>query len=102
MPVVVTAVFRPAPGRHDELVEALRSTIPGVHEEQGCLLYAIHDADDGTITMIEKWESAAALEAHASGTAVKPLQAATAELLAEPVRVVTMEPIPVGGSAGTL
>ena len=102
MPVVVTAVFRPAPGRHDELVEALRSTIPGVHEEQGCLLYAIHDADDGTITMIEKWESAADLEAHASGTAVKPLQAATAELLAEPVRVVTMEPIPVGGSAGTL
>ena len=102
MPVVVTAVFRPVAGRRDELVEALRSTIPGVHDEQGCLLYAIHEADDGTITMIEKWESAADLEAHASGEAVKPLQAATAELLAEPVRVVTMEPIPVGGSAGVL
>ena len=102
MPVVVTAVFTPKPGRKDDLVEALRSTIPAVHAEQGCLLYAIHDASDGTVTMIEKWESAADLEAHASGSAVKPLQAATGDLLAEPVRVVTMEPIPVGDAAGTL
>ncbi len=102
MPVVVTAVFRPAPGHHDELVEALRSAIPGVHEEQGCLLYAIHDAVDGTITMLEKWESAADLEAHGSGEAVAALQAATRDHLAEPAHVVTMTPIPVGGSAGAL
>ena len=102
MTVVVTAVFRPVAGRHDELVEALRSTIPGVHAEQGCLLYAIHDAEDGTITMIEKWESVADLDAHGSGPAVAALQAATGELLAEPVHVVRMTPLPGGGAAGAL
>ena len=102
MPVVVTAVFRPVAGRHDDLVEALRSTIPGVHAEPGCLLYAIHDAEDGTITMIEKWDSVNDLDRHGSGAAVAALQAATADLLAEPVRVVRMTPLPVGGPAGAL
>jgi quinol monooxygenase YgiN len=103
VPVVVTAVFHPAPGRKDDLVEAFRSTIPGVHAEAGCLLYAIHDADDGTITMIEKWESVADLDAHGSGPAVAAPSAATRELLAAPPTVVRMTPIPVGdGTAGEL
>ena len=53
MTVVVTAVFHPAEGRTAELIDALRATIPAVHQEQGCRLYAIHHAEDGTITMIE-------------------------------------------------
>ena len=96
MPVVVTAVFRPTPGREDDLVEALRTTMPAVHAEQGCLLYAIHDAEDGTITMIEKWESADDLDAHGSGPAVVSLQAAVEGLVTEPALVTRMTPIPVG------
>jgi len=96
MTVVVTALFRPAPDRKDELVEALRRSIPAVHEEDGCLLYAIHDAADGTITMIEKWTSGAALATHAAGEAVKALQANLAGLLAEAATVTTMTPIPAG------
>lgn len=99
MPVVVTAVFRPAPGRREDLVEALRSTIPGVHAERGCLLYAIHDAEDGTITMIEKWSSAADLDAHGSGPAVAALGAAIDDLVAAPAHVTRMTPIPVGAAA---
>ena len=99
MPVVVTAVFHPASGQKDALVEAFRSTIPGVHAEPGCLLYAIHDAEDGTITMIEKWESVADLDAHGSGEAVVALQAATKDLLAGPATVVRMTPVPVGDTA---
>jgi quinol monooxygenase YgiN len=99
VPVVVTAVFHPAPGRKDELVEAFRSTIPGVHAEAGCLLYAIHDAGDGTITMIEKWASVDDLDAHGSGPAVAALQAATKDFLAGPATVVRMIPIPVGDPA---
>jgi quinol monooxygenase YgiN len=94
--VVVTAVFHPVPGRTAELIEALRASIPAVHEEEGCLLYAIHDADDGTITMIEKWTSREALDAHDAGAPVKALQAATAELLARPTVVVKMDPLPAG------
>ncbi len=99
MPVVVTAVFSPAPGRKDDLVEALRSTMPGVHAEAGCLLYAIHDAEDGTITMIEKWESVADLDAHGSGPAVAALGAAVDGLVAGPAHVTRMTPLPVGDAA---
>ena len=72
--VVVTAVFHPPPGQQEALGEALRTTMPGVHEEQGCRLYAIHDADDGTVTMIEKWDSAADLQAHSTSPAVEALR----------------------------
>jgi quinol monooxygenase YgiN len=67
-----------------------------VHEEEGCQLYAIHDAEDGTITMIEKWDSREALAAHAAGSAVKALGAAVAGLVAGPATVTTMDPLPAG------
>lgn len=97
--VVVTALFRPVPGREDDLVEALRRTIPGVHAETGCLLYAIHDAADGTITMIEKWASVADLDTHGSSPATASLQAAVGGLVSEPPLVTRMTPIPVGEPA---
>jgi quinol monooxygenase YgiN len=96
MSIVVTAVFHPVEGRTAELITALQATIPAVHQEEGCRLYAIHDADDGTITMIEKWDSRETLAAHAAGPAVKPLQAAVADLIAKPVTVTTMAPLPAG------
>jgi quinol monooxygenase YgiN len=96
--VVVTAVFHPVAGRTAELIDALRATIPGVHDEQGCRLYAIHDADDGTVTMIEKWDSREDLAAHAAGSAVKALQAAVDGLVAQPTTVTTMTPLPVGSA----
>jgi|SRR5882672_1650057 len=96
MSVVVTAVFHPVAGRTAELIAALRATIPAVHREEGCRLYAIHEAADGTITMIEKWDSREALAAHAVGPAVKALGAAVAELTEQPTTVTTMTPLPAG------
>ena len=96
MTVVVTAVFHPVAGRTAELVDALRATIPAVHEEKGCRLYAIHDADDGTITMIEKWDSREDLAAHSGSPATKALQQAVAELITLPTTVTTMTPLPAG------
>jgi quinol monooxygenase YgiN len=71
-----------------------RACIPAVHDEQGCKLYAIHAAEDGTITMIEKWDSREALAAHATGPVGKELGAAVAELIAQPTTVTTMTPLP--------
>jgi quinol monooxygenase YgiN len=96
MSVVLTAVLHPVPGRTAELVDALRATIPAVHEEDGCELYAIHDAEDGTVTMIEKWSSREALDAHAAGPAVQARQSAVADLIARPATVTAMTPLPVG------
>lgn len=94
--VVVTAIFTPRPGKREALVAALAPAIAEVHAEPGCELYAIHEAPDGTIVMIEKWTSATALDAHASGAAVQRLDAAIAELIAQPVVVTRLSPIPAG------
>jgi len=95
-PVVVLAYFRPAPGQRDQVVAALQPAISAVHEESGCELYAIHDAPDGTIVMIEKWTSVGELDEHGSAEAVRELNAALDGLLASPVEVVRLSPVPAG------
>ncbi len=98
MSVVVTAVFHPAEGKRAELIEAFAQTIPGVHTEKGCLLYAIHDAADGTITMIEKWATVEDLDAHGSSPQVEALRAAVSPLVGAPTIVTRMTAIPTGTS----
>jgi len=95
-PVVVTASFHPRPESRDAVLSALRTAIPRVHEEPGCELYAIHDAPDGSIVMLEKWSSVAELDAHGSSDAVVELIAALEGLLTEPVAVTRLTPVPVG------
>ena len=95
-PVVVTAVFTPAPGQFDAVHEALLPAIAAVHEEPGCELYAIHRAPDDTIVMIEKWESAELLDSHGAGAAVAALGAALEGKLARPIEVTRLVPLPAG------
>ena len=102
-PVVVTAVFVPKPGAFDQVSEVLAHAIAEVHQEPGCLLYAIHRDPDDKIIMIEKWESTALLDAHGAGEAVAGLNVAIDGLLAEPVLVTRLVPIPAGtGEQGQL
>ncbi|SEB64628.1 Quinol monooxygenase YgiN [Paramicrobacterium humi] len=97
-PVVVTAVFYPAPGQYDAVYEALVPAIEAVHEEPGCELYAIHKHPDGTIVMIEKWESAELLDTHGEGEAVAKLNASLEGKVTRPTEVTRLEPLPVGES----
>ncbi|WP_114559776.1 putative quinol monooxygenase [Desertihabitans aurantiacus] len=95
-PVVVTAYFHPLPGKHDAVVEALHPAIAAVHAEPGCQLYAIHRAPDDTVVMIEKWSSEEYLDVHGSGGAVATLNENLEGLLARPVEVTRLRPIPSG------
>ncbi|MGO3885192.1 MAG: putative quinol monooxygenase [Mycetocola sp.] len=95
-PVVVTAHFEPQPGKLDELRTALVGAIPAVHTEEGCELYAIQDAPDGTILMIEKWTTRELLDAHAVGEPVAALNAAIDGLVTGPAVVTILDPIPAG------
>lgn len=95
-PIVVTAIFVPAPGQFDAVHEALLPAIAAVHQEPGCLLYAIHRAPDDTIVMIEKWESAELLDSHGAGPAVAALNASLEGKLASPVDVTRLKPLPAG------
>jgi quinol monooxygenase YgiN len=67
--VVVVATITPLPGHADEVIAAFAETIPLVHAEDGCELYALHRAEDRLI-MIEKWSSREALGTHSKGAAL--------------------------------
>lgn len=96
MSIIVTAVFTPVDGAFNKVADALSPAIAEVHEEPGCLLYAIHESPCGQIVMIEKWESVELLDAHGDGDAVKRLNASLEGLLEEPVEVTRLVPIPAG------
>ena len=98
-PVIVTAYFFPRPDVRDQVIAALEPAIAGVHAEDGCELYAIHDAPDGTIVMLEKWTSVELLDAHGDGAPVATLTAALDGLLERPVEVTRLVPRPVGDPA---
>lgn len=101
--VLVTAVFHPREGRKQELADAMRRGIEAVHTESGCELYSIHDAEDGTITMIEKWSSVEELDTHGDGEPVKTLLADIEELVEGGPTVTRMYPLPRGtAEQGTL
>lgn len=98
-PVVVTAYFYPAPGARDTVLAALEKAIPRVHEEEGCNLYCIQEAPDGSFVMIEHWDSAELLDIHGDGGAVADLNAELEGSLASPVAVTRLNPIPLGDAA---
>ncbi|MAB81742.1 putative quinol monooxygenase [Microbacterium sp. UBA3394] len=94
--VVVTAVFTPLPGKRTELIDAMSRGIEATHQEAGCQFYALHDAQDGTLVLLEKWDSSAALEAHSRGNAIRTLASDIAPLLAGPELVTVMTAIRAG------
>ncbi|EPR75255.1 hypothetical protein ADILRU_2396 [Leifsonia rubra CMS 76R] len=94
--MIVTATFHLRLESREIVLDALRTAIAAVHEESGCELYAIHEAADGSLVMIEKWESAELLDAHGSSPAVAALGTAIGEHLIAPVEVVRMTAIPMG------
>jgi quinol monooxygenase YgiN len=73
MAVVVIATLRPLPDRRDEVIAVMHDVIARVHaEDEGCLLYALHEAPD-RLVMVEKWSSPEALAAHGRGAAIAEL-----------------------------
>ena len=73
--ICVIATIEVAAGRRDELLALLRGVMPKVRAEKGCIEYAaMIDVRSGlaaqgpirenAVTIVEKWESLAALQAH--------------------------------------
>jgi quinol monooxygenase YgiN len=89
----VVAVITAKPGQRAAILEAFHANIPAVHAEQGCIEYGpVIDAPgmganqakigDDTFMVIEKWESAEALAAHAKSAHMAAYGAKTKELVA--------------------
>lgn len=95
MNVVVVATVRPRPEHHAAVLAAFREAVPSVHDENGCLLYALHEKDD-RLVIVEQWESQEALDVHSGGRVLQALGQKVAGTLAGDPEVVVLAPVPVG------
>jgi len=73
--IYVVATIELAPGKRDAFLEEFRKLVPLVREEQGCIEYgptidfetnisAQGEVRPNVVTVMEKWDSIDALEAH--------------------------------------
>jgi quinol monooxygenase YgiN len=96
MAVVVVATLRPLPDRRAEVIAVLEDVIARVHaEDEGCLLYALHESPDGLV-MVEKWSSAEALAAHGRGAAIAELGKRLNGLVEGASDIQVLQPYPAG------
>ena len=93
MSVVVVATIIPLPEHRDEVIATITETVAKVHEEDGCELYALHQADD-RLMMVEKWASSEALRAHSKGAALAAQAPRLAGKLAGPAEVIVLQAVP--------
>jgi quinol monooxygenase YgiN len=97
MTIIVVATAVPAPEHRDEVIAAFEAAEETVHaSEDGCLLYALHEAPDGRLVMIEKYASDEAVAAHRSGAGLAALIKALDGKLAAPMDVQILAPHPAG------
>lgn len=95
MSVVVVATFTPAPEHVDGALAALVDAVGPTHAESGCELFAVHRSKK-QIVVVEQWSDGDALAAHAEGPVYAALTARLEGLLAEPISVAFLRPVPAG------
>ena len=74
-PIAVVATITAHPGQRHAVIDALRTAVTAVRLEPGCEQYVLHEDIDqpNRLIMIERWSSAAALDAHGRGAALATL-----------------------------
>ena len=79
--VIGVVDVRAAEGRADAVVAAFDACSARTHEEQGCLLYALHrdNADPHHFVLVERWRSQEDVDAHFATDHVAELLAFAAE-----------------------
>jgi quinol monooxygenase YgiN len=95
--VVVVAAVRPETEHRDDVWGQLEKAAPQVHAEDGCELWALHEAK-GAFVIIEQWRDGEALKAHGSGPVFTKLTRALEGKLEAPLDVQVLTPRSVGDS----
>jgi quinol monooxygenase YgiN len=94
--VIGVAVFRPRTGQFDHVRAILESAVAPVHDEPGCVVYALHEGADGSLVFIEKWRSQADLDAHLAADSVAAIMAGVEGRLAGPIEAHNLRALPLG------
>jgi quinol monooxygenase YgiN len=87
--VHVIATFMAAPGKEDELEEALVALVEPTRREAGCLRYDLvrGHGRSAELVFIEEWESVPQLDAHSQTDHIRAVQARVAPLLGAPASI---------------
>lgn len=82
--VVVVGAFVAREGKESEATEAFEALVQPTHDEDGCILYALHrGADDPRkLAFIERWASRGELDAHLESDHVKDVLTKVDDLFA--------------------
>jgi quinol monooxygenase YgiN len=92
----VVAIITAKPGMREAILREFRANMPAVHAEKGCIEYGptVDTPDMGkfqtqfgsdTFVVVEKWESAHALKAHAGAPHMAAYAARTKDMIASRV-----------------
>ena len=92
----VIAIITAKPGQREAILAEFRANMPAVHAEQGCIEYGPAVDAEGmgavqtpfgpdTFVVVEKWESAAALKAHAAAPHMAAYAAKVKDMIASRV-----------------
>jgi quinol monooxygenase YgiN len=92
----VIAIVTAKPGMRGAILAAFHANMPAVHAEQGCIEYGPAEDAEGigpfqtkfgpdTFVVLEKWESAEALKAHAASPHMAAYGAKTRDMIASRV-----------------
>jgi quinol monooxygenase YgiN len=90
--IQVIVVIQAKPGHRQALLDAFKANIPAVHAENGCIEYSAFVDIEGfgppqtpygsdTFIVIEKWNTAADLKAHARAPHMTAYQASVKEFI---------------------
>jgi quinol monooxygenase YgiN len=93
---VVVAVIRPNPEAKDQVRDILAEISADVHQEDGCLLYALHESVSGELVFVEKWSSREAWQEHMDGPLVAAIGERAGHLFAAPPEVYELYGVPSG------
>ena len=97
-PIVVVATMKAKPESVDAVRDACTQAIEVVHNEPGCELYSLHEAD-GTFVFVEQWADADALKTHSAAPAVATLFGTVGEHLQSPPDIKMLAPVVAGDPA---
>jgi quinol monooxygenase YgiN len=97
--VVVVATITPQPEHAQAVRDAVLAAVPQVHAEEGCERYALHEARDGSLVMIEQWAGPGTLAAHGEGEPFTELSEQLEGKLAGAPQLQVLTAVPTGDQA---
>jgi quinol monooxygenase YgiN len=96
--IVVVGSFTAQEGKEEQATEAFEALMAPTHDEEGCILYALHrGADDPRrLAFVERWASREALDAHLASPHIQEVLSRAPDLFADGGDIVVYEARPGG------